>query len=302
MLKAGFIINSLVSSKQKIEDLFSPLESDKLRFYYFPTDYSGHSIELASQLKKEKFDWIISVGGDGTLNEIVNGLIHEDESDHDLPSLGMFPVGTGNDYSLSIKTSRKPEDLISAMLSNSTQAIDIGKITNEEGRTRYFINVADAGMGGEVTQKIATSGNVMGKWVYYKTILLSLLTYKRPTLHVRAKDVDITSKVISVVMGKGISFGGGYKIVPDAKLDDGKFFVAVIGDISIFTYLIKIPKLMKGKKIDHPLVHYFSCDRLKIDNVSDLPCYLEMDGEASFSCPVEVICLNAKIRFMNLDQ
>lgn len=302
MLKAGFIINSLVSSRQKIEELFSPLESDKINFYYFPTDHSGHSIELAADLKKEKFDWIISVGGDGTLNEIINGLIHEDESDRHLPSLGMFPVGTGNDYSLSIKTSRKPEDLLGAMLGHSTQSIDIGKITNDEGRTRYFINVADAGMGGEVTQKIATSGNVMGKWVYYKTILLSLLTYKRPTLRVQAKEVDITTKVISVVMGKGISFGGGYKIVPDAKLNDGKFFVAVIGDISIFTYLIKIPKLMRGEKIDHPLVHYFSTESLKIENVSDLPCYLEMDGEASFSCPVEVICLKDKMRFMKLDQ
>ena len=302
MLKAGFIINTRVSSRQKIEELFFPFENDDIKFYYFPTEYAGHSIELAARLKREKFDWIISVGGDGTLNEIVNGLIHEDESDRDLPSLGMFPAGTGNDYSLSIKTSRKPEDLIRAMLSNSSQAIDIGKISNEKGSIRYFINVADAGMGGEVTQKIATSGNVMGKWVYYKTILLSLLTYKRPRLHIAAKGIDITTKVISVVMGKGISFGGGYKIVPDAKLDDGKFFVAVIGDISIFTYLIKIPHLMKGKKIDHPLVHYFSAESLKIENVSDLPCYLEMDGEASFSCPVEVICLKAKIRFMHLHQ
>ena len=300
-MKTGFIINSLVSSKQKIERLFSPFESNDLTIEYFPTEYAGHAIVLSQELKEKKFDWVISVGGDGTLNEIVNGLIHEDESDLILPNLGMFPAGTGNDYSLSIKTTRDPQELINALLLNSVLRIDLGKVTDKNKNKRYFINVADAGMGGEIAQKIATSGNVMGKWVYFKTILQSLFTFKRPTLHIKTSEKDIVTKVISVVIGKGISFGGGYKILFDAKLNDGKFFVAVIGDISILTYLIKIPKLLSGKKVDHPLVSYFHADKITINNVSAIDCYLEMDGEPSFSCPVEMEVLASKINFLKLD-
>lgn len=301
-MKVGFIINSLLSSEKELSELFDPFKSNVLFFSYHATQFAGHSIELAKKLKAESYDWIISAGGDGTLNEIINGLIDEVKSADELPTLAMFPVGTGNDYSLSIKTTRDPEKFTKALIEKSTQKIDIGKIVNEEGKLRYFINVADAGMGGEVTQKIATSGNRIGKWVYYKTILQSLFTYKRPTLFVSSKEWSGTQKVITVVIGKGISFGGGYKIVFNAKLNDGNFFVAVVGDISILTYLLKIPSLMKGKKIDHPLVKYFSTKELKLENKSDFPCFLEMDGEPAFHCPVTISCLAQMLNFMHLEQ
>lgn len=299
-MKVGFIINSLLSSKKELVDLFEPFQNDEITFFFYPTEYAGHSIEIAKELKSRDFDWIVSTGGDGTLNEIINGLIDEEQSADELPSLAMYPVGTGNDYSLSIKTTRDPKLFIASLLAKSTQKVDIGKVQGNEGKQRYFINVADAGMGGEVTQKISTSGNRMGKWVYYKTILQSLFTYKRPTLTIKSKEWSAIQKVITVVIGKGISFGGGYKIVFDAKLDDGKFFVAVVGDISVFTYILKIPSLMKGKRIEHPLVHYFSTAELSLENHSDFPCFLEMDGEPAFSCPMTITCLSQMINFMHL--
>ena len=299
-MKVGFIINSLLTSKEKIDSRFFPFENEQIKFYYFLTEYAGHAIELSEKLKEDKFDWIVSVGGDGTLNEIVNGIMAKDDNAFDLPSLAMWPVGTGNDYSLSIKTTSDPEILIKTMLEKSVQMIDIGKISSEKEGSRYFINVADAGMGGEITREISTSGNRMGKWVYYKTILKSFFTFKRPTLKITTSDREITSKILTVVIGKGISFGGGYRVVYDAKLNDGTFFVAVIGDISIITYLLKIPKLMKGVKLDHPLVHYFHAERVVLENVSDIPCYLEMDGEPSFSCPATFTCLASRIKFLKL--
>lgn len=299
-MKVGFIINSRVESKGKLESLFSSFEADNFSISYFETEYAGHAIDLAKKLKQDNFDWLISVGGDGTLNEIVNGLIESDQRDESTPSLAMFPVGTGNDFSLSIKTTKDPSELIQGIKNRSVKAIDIGKISTPEGEFRFFINVADAGMGGEVTRKISTSGNTIGKWVYYSAILQSFMTFKRPTLKIISPDNNFESKVISVIIGNGISFGGGYRVVFDAKLNDGQFFVAVIGDISILTYLSKLPQLMLGKRIEHPAVKYFHTKEIELINVSEHPCYLEMDGEPSYSCPVKIKCLSGMINFLDL--
>lgn len=299
-MKLAFIINSLVSSKKKVEDAFASFESKSLQLFYFPTEYAGHSIELSKYCKENNFDWIISVGGDGTLNEIINGIVDEKVEGDILPSLAMYPAGTGNDYSLSMNTTKDPVKLIQAILKGNTQRIDIGKIDSPSEGSRYFINVADAGMGGEITREISTSGNTIGKWVYYKTILKSLFTFKRPTLKITSEDNVMTKKIISVVIGKGMSFGGGYRVTYDAKLNDGTFFIVVIGDVSVLTYLMKIPKLMQGKQIKHPLVHYFHSKSISLENVSDTPCYLEMDGEPGYSCPVSVTCLPSMINFLSL--
>ena len=301
-MKVGFIINSLLSSEKELSVLFEPFQNSLLSISFYETQYAGHSIELAKELKSKNYDWLVSAGGDGTLNEIINGLVDEELSADQLPSLAMYPVGTGNDYSLSIKTTRDPNVFIKGLIAKSTQKVDIGKVQNDENKFRYFINVADAGMGGEVSQKISTSGNRIGKWVYYKTILQSLFTFKRPTLSIRSKEWSATQKVITVVIGKGISFGGGYKILFDAKLDDGKFFVAVVGDVSIFTYLMKIPSLMKGKRVVHPLVSYFSSSEIELENHSEFPCFLEMDGEPAFHCPLKISCLSKMINFLHLEK
>ena len=299
-MKIAFIINRLVSSKKKIEGIFSSFSTLDLALSFFETEYAGHSTDLAKQITKDKFDWIVSVGGDGTLNEIVNGIMDDSFSIQERPKLAMYPVGTGNDYSVSIRTTKNPNSFINAIKKDKSTGIDIGKIISPKEGIRYFINVADAGMGGEVTQRIKTSGNVIGKWVYYKTILKSFFTYKRPTLKIILPDKEIISKVITVVIAKGKSFGGGYKVGYDAKLNDGKFFIAIVGDISVLTYLMKIPKLMRGKKIEHPDVSYLKTDQIKLENISEHPCHLEMDGEPGFTCPVELKCLANQIQFLDL--
>lgn len=299
-MKIAFIINSLVASKKKVESLFSSFSTPEFALSFYATEYAGHSTDLAKEVMDDEFDWIVSVGGDGTLNEIVNGIIDDSSSRLKTPKLAMYPVGTGNDFSLSIKTTKDPKAFINALKKGKSIWIDIGKIISPNKGICYFINVADAGMGGEITQRIKTSGNVIGKWVYYKTILKSFFTYKRPTLKIILPDREIISKVITVVIAKGKSFGGGYKVGYDAKLNDGKFFIAIVGDISVLTYLMKIPKLMKGKKIEHPDVTYLKADQIKLENISEHPCYLEMDGEPGFSCPVELKCLANQIQFLDL--
>jgi diacylglycerol kinase family enzyme len=137
--------------------------------------------------------------------------------------------------------------------------------------------------------------------VYYKAIFSTFVSFKRPKLKITTNDSVFTRKVLSVVIGKGISFGGGYKITYNAKLDDGKFFIVIIGDVSIITYLQKLPWILTGKKIDHPKIQYLSTSKITLENLSDFDCFLEMDGEPSFTCPVEIKCLPGLISILKVD-
>ena len=129
----------------------------------------------------------------------------------------------------------------------------------------------------------------------------NFFSFKRPRLKIITPDNVFNKKVLSVVIGKGISFGGGYRITYDAKLDDGMFFVVIVGDVSIITYLLKLPWILSGKKIDHPKIKYLRTSKILFENLSEFDCFLEMDGEPSFACPVEVECLPGMISFLKVD-
>lgn len=298
-MKIAFIINSRLVDPRKIEDKFNAENNFDFEFSFLPTMHAKHAEELTLYAIEKGCKWIVSVGGDGTLNEVINCIIKNNFAQD--VKVALLSYGTGNDYALSINTTNSPRKLLKAIYSQQVIKVDVGKVTSQKEGIRYFINVADAGLGGEVTQKISTSGNPFGKWVYYKAIFTTFFSFKRPGLKITTPDSTFRRKVLTVVIGKGISFGGGYRITYDAKLDDGKFFVVIVGDVSIFTYLLKLPWILRGKKIDHPKIQYFKTSKISLENLSDFECFLEMDGEPSFACPVEVECLPKVISMLKVD-
>ena len=298
-MKIAFIINSRLVESKKIEEKFNAVNSFGFGFSFLPTKHAQHAEELTLNAIKSGCKWIVSVGGDGTLNEGINCIVKNNFEQE--VNVALLPYGTGNDYSLSINTTSDPRKLLMAIFDQQVIKVDIGKVTSQKDGIRYFINVADAGLGGEVTRKISTSGNPFGKWVYYKAIFSTFVSFKRPKLKITTSENTFSKKVLTVVIGKGISFGGGYKITYDAKLDDGKFFVVIVGDVSIPTYLQKIPWILSGKKIDHPKIQYLRTSNISLENLSDVDCFLEMDGEPSFACPVEVVCLPGVISILKVD-
>lgn len=298
-MKIAFIINSRLVDSKKIEDKFSAVNTFGFKFSFLPTKHPQHAEELALKAIENGCKWIVSVGGDGTLNEVINAIVKNNFA-LDV-NVALLPFGTGNDYSLSINTTNNPKKLLKAIFDQKVIKVDIGKVTSPKEGIRYFINVADAGLGGEVTQKISTSGNPFGKWVYYKAIFSTFLSFKRPKLKITTSESTFSKKILTVVIGKGISFGGGYKITYAAKLNDGAFFVVIVGNVSILTYLQKIPWILSGKKIDHPKIHYLRTSKITLKNISDVDCFVEMDGEPSFACPVEVECLPGMISILKVE-
>ena len=272
-MKIAFIINSRLVDSSRIEEKFDAVNTFGFEFSFLPTKHAKHAEELTLNAIESGCKWIISVGGDGTLNEVVNCIVKNNFTKD--VNVALLPYGTGNDYSLSINTTSDPKKLLKAIFNQQVLNVDIGKVTSATEGIRYFINVADAGLGGEVTRIISTSGNPFGKWVYYKAIFSTFITFKRPRLKITTSNINFTNKILTVVIGKGISFGGGYKITYDAKLDDGKFFVVIVGDVSIITYLLKLPWILTGKKIDHPKIQYLRTSKISLENLSDFECFLE---------------------------
>ena len=297
-MKIGFIINSLLADLDNLKKQFLSANRFNFELHFYPTLHARHAEELTLKAVEDGCKWIVSTGGDGTLNEVINALI--DKGYNQKVKVALLPYGTGNDYSLSIKTVIEPGILLETISKNSTRKVDAGKVKYNNGRHRYFINVADAGLGGEVTRMIKTSGNPFGRWVYYKTIIRTFFTFQRPVLRISHDGESMEKKIITVVIGKGRSFAGGYKIPYKAKIDDGRFFVAVVGNLSFFTYLINIPSLLAGRHIKHRDVHYFYASEVKIENLSETKCFFEMDGEPGEACHAEITCLPGAITILDL--
>jgi len=186
----------------------------------------------------------------------------------------------------------------------SFRPIDIGhsELVDSEAREleRYFINVIDFGIGGYVVEKVANSRKTFGaKFTFLKAIFNSLLTYEQSIVKIEADEFEWEGKLLSLAISNGQYFGNGIQIASDAMLDDGKFNVCVLSDISTADYLKHLNKIRKGHKINHKGVRYFTTKELSINPV-DLSCAIDIDGEFCGYAPAKIKLLPKKFRLSHL--
>ena len=128
---------------------------------FIPTLREKHAIELAEQATDKGCDYLVAVGGDGTLHEVVNGMLQSNLPSNEYPAIGLLPYGSANDFARTAGVSQSIEELTELILSNTTQRIDLGKIIiHQTQKTRYFINIAGVGLGPEVVQSLERSSSV----------------------------------------------------------------------------------------------------------------------------------------------
>lgn len=241
------------------------------------TEYAGHAVELAQQFSRDKYDVIVAVGGDGTLNEVVNGMIHTSSN----AVLGHIPMGTANDFSKTIELNKDIDQFISLLNNNATKTIDIGKVTcltKKEKIVRYFINIADAGLGGYVANSLNKSKKLLGpNFTYFQAIIKGIIRFKKPLVNIKIGNITYEGKLMSIAICNGTTFGSGLIISPEAILDDGKFHITLLGDVTLLDYFKNLKKLKKGIKLTHPHIHYYSADKVQLK--TDEICEIEADGE-----------------------
>jgi diacylglycerol kinase (ATP) len=238
----------------------------------------GQLGELAAKAVNEGASLVVAVGGDGTVNEIVQGLAGRDAE------LAVIPRGTGWDFARTYAIPRKLEDAIAVARDGQTREIDLGQATFREGQS-YFANIASAGMSGAIAQRANDTSKALGGKVSYLWATLAVFSrWRNEEVRVRVDGATRTGRMHDVVVANGRYFGGGMMICPEAEPDDGLLDVLTIGDLTKRDLLLTLPKTYRGRHLPHPKAELLRGAVVEIDAATPLP--VELDGEQPGTTPV----------------
>lgn len=297
MYKVGFILNGKGRRKKQFYKELNHARKNlsNIEFNVVETTFEGHALSLASEYSKDGYTHIVAIGGDGTLHEAVNGAMKSYNPD---VVMGLMPFGTANDFTKTIKSPDSLADLFESISKSKIITLDVGKIEHRDG-LRYFINIADLGIGADVVKRVNKSNKMLGaNLTFFKAIIQTFLRYKNQPINCVADDWEYSGKINSLVAANAKYFGSGLCIAPDADPTDGEFSVVVSGDITIQDYLNNVKKIKRGQLIQHPEVSYKTAKVIKVQ--SDLDCGIEADGEFIGYTPVTLSIDERKLKFLTM--
>jgi diacylglycerol kinase (ATP) len=288
-------IKSISSLKSEIESSFS--KGYDVRFKV--TDKISGAKNGVKEAIEEKTDIIIICGGDGSINETVNQLLASDNTRH--IQCGVLPMGTGNDFAKSLEVKNNLKELKALIEQKKVINVSIFNMTfldqNQKASSRYFVNIADIGIGGFAAEKVNSSSKLLGAtFTYFKAIISSFLKFKKQPIHLTSDSFEWEGQVMSLCMANGKYFASGMCIAPDANICDQQLQLIILGNVSILDYLKNINRVKKGQKIDHKEVLYAAVNGCKIIS-KGMPCPIDMDGEFIGYTPLEVELSERKVSF-----
>lgn len=277
-IKIALIINGSRKLKSSASESIDKLKSNSIfDCALFKTEYSRHAIELARKATLEKYNVVIAVGGDGTCNEVVNGIMLV--SDNPEIIFGIIPNGTGNDF-FKMFEEFQTEKFIDSLSKLSSRSIDLIKIESHE-KTSYALNIAGIGFDGHVVQylnEMKFTRLLGGKITYALSILKAFVTFKAIKTEIISEEFKYSGKTLMLAVCNGHTFAHGLIINPDAKIDDGWLSISLLGNVSFKDYVLNLSNLKKGRHIHHPEIFYFSTKEVTI-KLSEPTYFTEMDGE-----------------------
>jgi YegS/Rv2252/BmrU family lipid kinase len=265
--------------QKKIEQLLTKAD---FNFRLAISEYPRHAIQLAKDLVSAGATHILVAGGDGTLNEVVNGIFLADCKSLDEVTLGMLPVGTGNDWTKTFGIPDNYQKAIDIIIANKTVLQNVGEITClSEGKTsqRYFVNIAGFGFDALVAKNAndMKSKGITGIRVYIQSLLTGYFNFKSRQAQFTIDGATLQVNLFSASVGLGKFNGGGMMQVPEANPLEGHFHLTVIRNIGIWGILTNFKGLYSGEFIHDRRVSTHSGKVIEISSGSPLPG--EADGE-----------------------
>jgi diacylglycerol kinase (ATP) len=240
------------------------------------TEYPGHAIELARQAGEQGYDLVVAVGGDGTVHEVINGLMQVPAKTR--PALGIVPLGSGNDFAHILGVASESQQAMRNTTAGKVIALDIGSVTDERGRTEYWNNTLGIGFDAVVTIRSRKITFIHGFAMYFLAVMQTIaLNFNPMNLHVETDTTTWDQATIMLTLGNGPREGGGFLVTPDAKLDDGIFHYATVDKLSRLMMLRLVPEVMKGTHGRFKQVRMGTCTKMAIK--ADQPVYVHFDGE-----------------------
>lgn len=266
------------------------LNDQKILFDVYFSDYRRHAMELVRQ-NIPNYSKIIVVGGDGTLNEVINGVFTQNHKSPSEIIIGHIPMGSGNDWGKMYGITDDFEDAIRVIVQGKLFLQDIGKVRflNFENETeiRYFANIAGLGFDARVVQRSNKQKDYGygGKLLYFFNLLGSLSQHKSSLISVKTEQAEFTENIFSINIGICRYNGGGMLQVPDAISNDGLFDMTIVKKIAKFDIIKNIKKLYNGRIKTHSKIMTLRAASIEISSKDTIQ--LEADGEDFGFCPVK---------------
>ncbi|MCW5940978.1 MAG: diacylglycerol kinase family lipid kinase [Fimbriimonadaceae bacterium] len=233
----------------------------------------GHARELASQALAEGATVLAAAGGDGTLNEVLNGAWAGPAE------FAVLPIGTGNDFARALSFGTDFDAALNALVNGEPRPVDVGFVND-----RAFLNIAGCGFDAMVADRINRGyRSLRGTAAYVAAVVECLCRYRAAEFRILCGDEELVFRAMLCSVANTCSYGGGMRIAPDAQIDDGLFDVAVVRETSRFEFLRAFPSVFRGKHTEHPKYLHRHARWVRVE--SDPPMPVLVDGEVVGTTP-----------------
>lgn len=261
-------------AKEKLVSLFDTVDVKH-------TEKGGDARQFAKEATQKKYDSVIVMGGDGTVNEGISGIAEQAYR----PKFGFFPLGTVNDLARALNIPLDPEEAIEHFTLENQSPLDIGKINQS-----YFMNVVALGTIPEAVNNVESEDKTkLGKFAYFVSGVKELLNTESHQFHlvIDGKEMDLTSSTI--LIGLTNSIGGFEHLLPNAKVDDGRLHLIYLKDASLLDTLKTVPDLLKGVEASTDKVGYYAFEELELSTIeSEEKLTTNIDGDEGDALPIKV--------------
>lgn len=296
-MKHIFIINPVAGKgkgldfERKIHNIFK-----ELNYHYkiIVTKKSGHAIEEVKKITSKEKCIVYSIGGDGTLNEVLNGIINSGSS------LAVIPAGSGNDFARTLYGDIKSDNLLEDLIHGEERTIDVAKLND-----KYYLNISSIGFDASVVNNARYYKKykfISGPMAYAIAVIKTLFTFKPMELTFKIDGEETKGNMYLIAVANGKCYGGGIKIAPKAKLDDGLLDIYAIKKPKVHRLIRFLPMVVSGKdtsRIDE--IKYIKCSKIQV--IAKKETIINLDGEILFSKDLtfEVIPSVLKVRVPKKD-
>ncbi|MCB0002678.1 MAG: diacylglycerol kinase family lipid kinase [Anaerolineae bacterium] len=257
---------------KRAESVVAALNAVDFEFDSVVSESRGHAVELAQRAVEAGRELIVAAGGDGTLNEVVNGILQADEHGK-AARLGVMPIGSGNDFSGALGITTDLQQAAEVLKRGHIRRIDVGTVNG-----RYFANNVGIGFEAQVNIEAHKMTWLKGQMMYLAAILRATVSFPHPVVQIDRDSQRIENKsILMVTAGNNRRIGGGFLVFPEAVPDDGLLDLCVVDAIPRREILRLLPKLPKGHHVGEPVVEMTRFTHLVVESENPLPVHA--DGE-----------------------
>jgi diacylglycerol kinase (ATP) len=268
--------------KKRLPEILYRLERGGLETSTHATIGEGDATLAAADAVERGFELIIAAGGDGTLNEVVNGMAEKSHR----PPLGILPLGTTNDFARALNIPKNLEQACDLIVRQHTQDIDVGKINN-----RYFINILGGGSMTELTYEVPSKLKTMiGQLAYYMKGIEKLPRLRPIELFIKSAELELHEEVMLFLISNSNSVAGFERLSPDASMNDGLFDVLILKRCNLAEFIRVVSLALRGEHLNDPNLFYFQTRQIEVSS----PDYVQINLDGEFGGTLPVVVTNLK--------